>query len=266
MWSLKNSLCYGDRPEDYPVVENRVIAPGYCRLTLQAPAIAGKACPGQFVMLYLPPGRQQQLPRPLSIFRVDRERQEITLFFQVRGEGTGILASAEPGSLLKLLGPLGTGFPPVPANSVLVAGGIGIAPLVYLAAEAVKPCSLIYAARRADQLVCPPADLKMAGANLLEVTEDGSRGEMGSATDLLARLLNSDHSSYNAIFACGPRPMLQAVADLGRKNRMPTFVSLEERMACGIGACLGCAVATTDGYKRVCHDGPVFPAEVVTFK
>jgi dihydroorotate dehydrogenase electron transfer subunit len=262
---LKKNFNCDERPEDYPVVEKRVIAPGYCRLTLQAPAIAQKAYPGQFVMLYLPPGRQQQLPRPLSIFRVDRDRGEMTLFFQVKGAGTGILAGVEPGSQLKLLGPLGTGFPSVMANSILVAGGMGIAPLVCLAAEAVKPCSLIYAARRADQLVCPSADLEIAGVTLLEVTEDGSRGEMGSATDLLARLLNSDHSSYNAIFACGPRPMLQVVADLGRKNSMPTFVSLEERMACGIGACLGCAVATTDGYKRVCHDGPVFPAEAVIF-
>ncbi|MDZ4133610.1 MAG: dihydroorotate dehydrogenase electron transfer subunit [Dethiobacteria bacterium] len=265
MWSLKNSLCYGDRPEDCPVVENRVIAPGFCRLTLQAPAIAQKACPGQFVMLYLPPGRQQQLPRPLSIFRVDRERQEISFFFQVKGEGTGILAGVEPGSLLKLLGPLGTGFSSVMANSILVAGGMGIAPLVYLATEAAKPCSLIYAARRADQLVCPPADLTIAGLTLLEVTEDGSKGKMGSATDLLSRLLNSEDHSCKAIFACGPRPMLQTVANLGLQKGLPTWVSLEERMACGIGACVGCAVATTDGYKRVCHDGPVFPAEVVIF-
>jgi dihydroorotate dehydrogenase electron transfer subunit len=265
VWSLKKNLCYGDRPEDCPVVENRVVAPGYCRLTLQAPSIAGKACPGQFVMLYMLPGRQQQLPRPLSIFRVDRDRGEISLFFQIKGEGTSFLAGVEPGSLLKMLGPLGTGFPPVPANSILVAGGMGLVPLVYLAAEAVKPCSLIYAARRADQLVCPPADLKIAGVNLLEATEDGSRGEMGSATELLARLLKSGRHSYKAIFACGPRPMLQAVAGLGRNNSVPTFVSLEERMACGIGACLGCAVATTDGYKRVCHDGPVFPAEAVIF-
>jgi dihydroorotate dehydrogenase electron transfer subunit len=265
VWSLKNSLCYGDRPEDCPVVENRVIAPGFCRLTLQAPAIAQKAYPGQFVMLYLPPGRQQQLPRPLSIFRVDRERHEISLFFQVKGEGTGILAGVETGSLLKLLGPLGTGFSSVMANSILVAGGMGLAPLVYLAAEAAKPCSLIYAARGADQLVCPPADLKIAGVTLLEVTEDGSRGEKGSATDLLSRLLKSDHHSYKAIYACGPRPMLQEVARIGRQKGVPIWVSLEERMACGIGACLGCAVATTDGYKRVCHDGPVFPAEVVIF-
>lgn len=249
----------------YTVIENRIVAPGFCRLTLLAPAIVQKAAPGQFVMLYLPPGRQQQLPRPLSIFKVDRVKDELILFFQVKGEGTRILAVAGAGSTLKLLGPLGTGFPALPANSLLVAGGMGIAPLVYLAATAVHQCTLIYAARTAAHLVCPTADLKISGVTLLEATEDGSRGEKGTAIELLSRLLKTDSDRYRAIFSCGPRPMLKAVSDLGRLKGLPTWVSLEERMACGIGACLGCVVATSDGYRRVCHDGPVFPTEVVTF-
>jgi dihydroorotate dehydrogenase electron transfer subunit len=224
-----------------------------------------KASPGQFLMLYLPPGRQQQLPRPLSIFKVDRNRGELTLFFQVKGEGTGILADIEIGSTIKMLGPLGTGFPALPANSLLVAGGMGIAPLVYLATEAAKPCTMIYAAFTATQLVCPATDLEISGLTLLKVTEDGSRGEKGTAIDLLSRLLNTDSDRYRAIISCGPRPMLRAVADIGLLTGLPTWISLEERMACGIGACFGCAVATVDGYKRVCHDGPVFSAEVVTF-
>ncbi len=216
-------------------------------------------------MLYLPPNRQQQLPRPLSIFKVDRNRGELTLFFQVKGEGTRILADVETGSTIKLLGPLGTGFPYLPANTLLVAGGMGIAPLVYLATTAAKPCTMIYAAFTAAQLVCPATDLEISGVTLLEVTEDGSRGEKGTAIDLLSRLLNADSDRYRAIFSCGPRPMLKAVADLGLLTGLPTWISLEERMACGIGACLGCAVATIDGYRRVCHDGPVFSAEVVIF-
>jgi len=216
-------------------------------------------------MLYPPPNRQQQLPRPLSIFKVDHKRGELTLFFQVRGEGTGIFADAEAGSTIKLLGPLGTGFPALPENSLLVAGGVGIAPLVYLATAAAKPCSMIYAACTAAQLVCPAADLKISGITVLETTEDGSRGEKGTATNLLSRLLSADADRYGAIFSCGPRPMLKAVANLGRLKGLPTWISLEERMACGIGACLGCAVATREGYRRVCYDGPVFPAEVVIF-
>jgi dihydroorotate dehydrogenase electron transfer subunit len=265
VWSLKKNRCCKSRPQIYPVIENRIIDPGFIRLTLLAPAIVQKASPGQFVMLYLPPNRQQQLPRPLSIFKVDRKRGELTLFFQVKGEGTGILADLKTGSTIKLLGPLGTGFPALPGNLLLVAGGMGIAPLVYLAATASKPCAIIYAACTAAQLVCPAADLEIPGVTLFEATEDGSRGDKGTAIDLLSRLLNADPDRYRAIFSCGPRPMLKAVAELGRLTGLPTWISLEERMACGIGACLGCAVATTDGYKRVCHDGPVFSAEVVIF-
>lgn len=265
MWSLNKNRWYRDKPHACQVIENRTIGPGYCRLTLLAPAIVQNASPGQFVMLYLPPGRQQQLPRPLGIFKVDRERGELVFFFQVKGEGTRILANAGAGSTLKLLGPLGTGFPALPANSLLVAGGMGIAPLTYLATAADQPCTLIYAARTAAQLVCPVTDLEIPGVTLLVVTEDGSRGESGTALDLLSRLLNTDANRYQTIFACGPRSMLKAVAELGRLRGLPTWISLEERMACGIGACLGCAVAAIDGYKRVCHDGPVFPAEVVIF-
>jgi len=216
-------------------------------------------------MLYLPPDRQQQFPRPLSIFKVDRTRGELILFFQVKGEGTAILADLETGYTIKLLGPLGTGFPALPENSLLVAGGMGIVPLVYLAAASANPCAIIYAACTAAQMVCPAADLDIPGFTLLETTEDGSRGEKGTAIDLLSRLLNTDFDRYRAIFSCGPRPMLKAVADLGRLTGLPTWISLEERMACGIGACLGCAVATSEGYRRVCHDGPVFSAEVVIF-
>ena len=142
---------------------------------------------------------------------------------------------------------------------------MGIVPLVYLAAASANPCAIIYAACTAAQMVCPAADLDIPGFTLLETTEDGSRGEKGTAIDLLSRLLNTDFDRYRAIFSCGPRPMLKAVADLGRLTGLPTWISLEERMACGIGACLGCAVATSEGYRRVCHDGPVFSAEVVIF-
>jgi len=265
VWSLKRNLFYTGRPQVYPVIENRVVAPGFVRLTIMAPAIVQTASPGQFVMLYLPPNRQQQLPRPLSIFKVNREKGELTLFFQVIGEGTSILADQKTGSTIKVLGPLGRGFPAIPANSLLVAGGMGIVPLVYLAAAAAKPCTLIYAAGTATRLVCPATDLEIAGVTLLVATEDGSRGEKGTALDLLSRLLNANTDCCRAVFSCGPRPMLKSVADLGRRTGLPTWISLEERMACGIGACLGCAVATTDGYKRVCHDGPIFSAEVVIF-
>lgn len=201
------------------------------------------------------------LPRPFSIFGLDRQKGELSLFFAVKGQGTKLLAGASPGSMWKLLGPLGTGFPSLPQESLLVAGGMGIAPLAFLAASTEIPRTLIYGARTADQLVCPPDDLKLPGLTLIETTEDGSRGEKGSAVDLLSRLL----SGSGALFACGPNQMLRAVVCLSRQNGKEAWISLEERMACGIGACLGCAVAAGDGYRCVCSDGPVFSVKEVIF-
>jgi dihydroorotate dehydrogenase electron transfer subunit len=247
--------------EECPVIEKRIVSSFYCRLTLKASALIREAYPGQFVMVYMPPGHRYMLPRPFSIFGLDRQKGEFSLFFAIKGQGTKLLAGASPGSVWKILGPLGKGFPSLPQKSLLVAGGMGIAPLVFLAASTETPRILIYGARTADQLVCPPDDLKLPGLTVIETTEDGSRGEKGSAVDLLARSI----SASGALFACGPRPMLRKVVSISDQNCLETWVSLEERMACGIGACLGCAVAVSDGYRSVCSDGPVFSAREVVF-
>ncbi len=210
-------------------------------------------------MVYMPSEHGHMLPRPLSIFRTDREKGELSLLFEIKGRGTKLLSGADQGSSWILLGPLGTGFPPPPPKSLLVAGGIGIAPLAFLAETAAHPVTLVYGARTAGQLICPSADLDLPGIKLVSVTEDGSRGESGTAIDICRRLL----AEADAIFACGPNEMLSAVGLLARRAGSPAWVSMEERMACGIGACLGCAVKTKEGYKRVCRDGPVFPAEEV---
>ena len=247
------------RIEKCPVIEKRIVASGYCRLTLQAPALAREAHPGQFVMVYMSPEQRHMLPRPLSIFGVDREKGELSLFFAVKGQGTKLLADAFPGSEWKLLGPLGKGFPAIPQKSLLVAGGMGIVPLVFLAASTEVERTLIYGARTADQLVCPPEELELPRLKFIETTDDGSRGERGSAVDMLSRLI----SDTEAVFACGPNQMLKAVICLSREHGKDAWVSLEERMACGIGACLGCVVASRGGYRCVCSDGPVFSAKEV---
>lgn len=249
------------RLEECLVIEKCAVARGYCRLTLKAPVLVCRACPGQFVMVYMPSCHSHMLPRPLSIFTVDRQKGELSLFFAVKGKGTNILAAAAPGSLLKLLGPLGSGFPALPHRSILAAGGIGIAPLVFLAASTDIPRTMIYGARTADQLACPPADLKLPGLTLIEATEDGSRGEKGIVTELLSSRL----SDVNAVFSCGPVAMLKQVVTLANRNKIKAWVSLEEKMACGIGACRGCALLTTDGFRTVCSDGPVFRAGEVNF-
>lgn len=251
------------RLEECPVIEKRIVAAGYCRLTLKAPALVSEAYPGQFVMVYMPPEHRHMLPRPLSIFALDRQKGELSLFFTVKGLGTKLLAGASQGSVWKLLGPLGTGFPSLPQKALLVAGGMGIVPLVFLASSTESPRTLVYGARTANQLVCPPEDLELPGLTLIETTEDGSRGRKGNVTAIMPPLL----ANAEAIFACGPTRMLRTVVSLSAQNGKEAWISLEERMACGIGACRGCAVAAGAGgdYRSVCSDGPVFPAGEVVF-
>ncbi len=259
MLSLGESRC--GVLSDCPVRQNIGVAPGYCRLTLKAPSIIEKASPGQFVMAHVPGSRLKMLPRPLSIFGVDRQREELSLFFAVKGQGTALLAAAGVGSVIKLHGPLGRGFPPLRAQALMVAGGMGIAPIAFLAASTRESRTLIYGARSADQLVCPPADLAQTGLTVLEVTDDGSRGERGN----VIKILRDKLPGFRALYACGPRAMLKGIASISIQYNIPAWISLEEKMACGIGACLGCPVESKNGYRPVCSEGPVFPVGEVIF-
>lgn len=246
-----------------PVVERQEPAPGFCLLTLRAPSLAARADPGQFLMLYLPgPRGTAMLPRPFSIYAVNEAKEEVSILFALRGAGTTMAAAARPGENWRVLGPLGRAFPPAPPGALLVAGGMGIAPLVFLAARGGDtPLTMLYCARSAGELICPPAALHRPGLRLVEGTDDGSRGSCGTALELLPELL----PGASALYACGPWPMLAGIAALARERMIPAWVSLEEQMACGIGSCLGCVVETKSGYQRVCHDGPVFPAGEVVF-
>lgn len=263
MSSLTSREKFQGRPEGCMVTEKQVIAPGYCRLSFKAPHIAETAYPGQFVMVYMNFCYRHLLPRPFSIFTRNRDKEEVSLLFAVKGQGTELMAAAEVGSLWKISGPLGSGFPALPEGSLLVAGGIGLAPLTFLAASTEKPRTLIYGARTASQLICPPGVLDLPNLEVIEVTEDGTRGERGTAADLLLGLLPGPP----ALFACGPGPMLRAVKTLCLHSGTPAWFSVEEKMACGIGACLGCAVQTPKGYSRVCREGPVLSAgEVLNYE
>jgi len=263
---LNNQQREGDRlktivAQDYclencPVIEKRLVTPGFCRLVFYAPEIVHHASPGQFVMVHMPSSARHMLPRPYSICSVNIDRGELVVFFEIGGRGAEMLAAVEVGVSLRVLGPLGRGFPEVSPGSLLVAGGMGVAPLVFLAASAEVPRTLIYGSRSSSRLACPPEDLKLPGLTLVETTEDGSRGIKGTACDVAETIIPSS----SAVFACGPRHMLAAVAASAKRNGIRAWVSVEERMACGIGACLGCVVKTENGYLRVCKDGPVFPA------
>ncbi len=227
-------------------------------------ALAG-ARPGQFVMVRGDWGRDPLLPRAFSILRM-RAGGICEILVKAIGRGTRLFELLKTGAPLSVLGPLGKPFP-VPdqwPGDYLVAGGVGLAPLLWFA-ESYRPKhshQIIYGVRTADDLVLLD-EIRQSGAALIVTTEDG-RGEgtqKGRVTDALAQILPRRSAPGTRILTCGPNPMMRAVVELARQHELPCWVSVEGEMACGIGACLGCAVPLTDGsrpYGYACVDGPVF--------
>lgn len=259
---------------------NDEIRAGYVLMTLQLPRSFPDPHPGQFVMIRIAGLRDPFLSRPLSIFAFSRGRSHclVRLLYRVTGRGTQILAGLIPGSQVEIFGPLGTGYVVDPAreNRVLIAGGIGVAPLSLLAqhlcklsGRGVNPAVVYLGAKTADEIVGLD-QLQKYCSGIRICTDDGSSG----AKSLVTRAFQKDMKKYNpaqtAIYACGPKPMLRALAGI-LKDRYFCQVSLEERMACGVGACMGCAVAVRDengdrAYRRVCADGPVFELKDVIWE
>lgn len=245
---------------DGVVVFNRILAPGLLHLRVQAPELTREVGPGQFVQVKARPGFEPLLRTPLSVHDAEPEAGQLDLLYRVVGESTSLLSQAQPGVKLDLLGPLGHGFslPPAGYEAWLLAGGIGVAPLFYLARQLRAhgyATRLLYGARAAAELV-RVQDFVDLGVQVKTCTDDGSCGWHGNVLQLA---LNQKLPQQCQIYACGPRPMLKAVDDFAAQRGLPAELSLEEYMACGIGACLGCACATkSGGFAHVCTDGPVF--------
>ncbi|MDD5108378.1 MAG: dihydroorotate dehydrogenase electron transfer subunit [Candidatus Omnitrophica bacterium] len=245
------------------IISNKRFKENYWHLEFEAGIIAKNALPGQFVDIKVGDGCEPLLRRPLSIHGV--KGVKVKLFYEVIGRGTQILSTRKPGELLDIIGPLGNGFnyrqqaKVSEIKNILVAGGMGVAPLFFLAQKikVSKPLVLI-GAKTKRQILCAP-EFKRLGCILKLATDDGSAGFKGKVTDLLQIIL--EQAKPVRLFSCGPGPMLKAVSEIANENKIHTQLSLEEHMACGIGACLGCVVATKGGYKRVCKDGPVFSNE-----
>jgi dihydroorotate dehydrogenase electron transfer subunit len=229
---------------------------------LEAPEIAGEAKPGQFVMVRC--GKDTILPRPLSIHSVDGS--QISLLFSVVGKGTGWLSLKKKGDTLDIFGPLGNGYTiyPQSKNILLVAGGMGIAPLNFLAdvgAGEGKKVTIIMGGRSGDCLlpVTPPQSLFNKGMlpadfQCVNATEDGSEGFKGLATQLIPHYMEG----IDQIFACGPMAMYKTMAKMPELKGKAVQLSLEIMMGCGMGVCYGCTIKTKGGLKQVCKDGPVF--------
>lgn len=259
---------------DAAVVANTRLSDDYCVVALAAPEIALLAQPGQFVMIKPSRGIDPLLRRPFSIFEILRDERGvatgISLLNKRIGAGTGLLYDVVPGSRIGCLGPLGHPFDPVepPAEAWMVAGGVGLAPFVTLA-EALKArgtrTRLFYGARRAAELLY--AELfERLGVELILATEDGSRGTRGFITVPLDAALQTLPSTHDLrLYACGPTPMMRAVAELAQRHGRRCDVSLEQVMGCGLGGCYSCVVLTravggTPHFVRSCTDGPVFDA------
>ncbi len=237
-----------------PVISNSEVMPGVYLIWLESPRIASLAQPGQFVMVRC--GEDTVLPRPLSIHQIAENK--LALLFSLIGKGTTWLSQREAGDEVDIFGPLGNSFSNYPGsqNLLLVAGGIGIAPLCFLAKETVEkdyPVTLLYGTANKHRY---PEDLLPHGIKLVAATEDGTVGHRGLITDLLPDFIDS----ADQVFACGPPAMYRDMY-LQREDLLkgkPVQVSLEVRMGCGRGVCYGCTIKTREGLKLVCEDGPVF--------
>jgi len=247
------------------VLNNKRVKEHYFHCALRLPEISRIVGPGQFVNIKTTEGLQPLLRRPLSIYRA--KGVNIEILYEVVGKGTQLLSQKKSGEILDIIGPLGNGFNlRVTKLPVLVAGGIGVAPLLFLAERLVasKPLVLI-GARTKDHILCEK-ELKKLGCSVKIATDDGSRGYKGKVTELLKHLLPTINYKLSTIYACGPKPMLRTIAEISKSRKIPAQISMEEHMACGIGACLGCVIKTKEGYKRVCKEGPVFDVKEVIWE
>ena len=252
------------------IVVNKKAKGNYFHCVFNAPQIAKEARPGQFVNIRVSAALDPLLRRPISIHAASGPKIEI--LYKVVGKSTQILSEKKPGDYLDILGPSGNGFEyeePGAKNQkpILVGGGMGVAPLMFLAKafKGNKPLVLI-GAKAKDHIYCEN-EFKKLGCEVKISTDDGSKGFNGKVTDLLKKVLPLAMSNKPlVIYACGPRPMLKEIARISKEKGIPAQISLEEHMACGIGACLGCVADTIDGYKRVCKDGPVFDAGKIIFR
>ena len=266
------------------IIHHQKKGPGLYRLDFHAPEICRSARPGQFLHLkVVDRGYDPLLRRPFSIYDLDRENGLLSVTYKVVGLGTEILSRKGQGETLEVIGPLGRPFTlwGEDESIIMVAGGVGYAPLNFLARELLKKkvkVEVLLGARKLEELV-GEEDLKQLGIFPEVAVEEGTRGFAGRVTDLLKRKL--DEQSFHRLYSCGPCSMLKEVALISRERALKGEVSLESIMACGVGACLGCAFPvkedaikdeheiTAEGqaqktsYKRVCVEGPTFSLEEV---
>ena len=240
--------------EQARVLLNEPVGPQVMRLRLAAPEIACRARPGQFVNVKVSGSLAPLLRRPFGVAGLDAKAGTFDVIYRVIGEGTKTLAEAKPGAVLSVVGPLGNGFACGGRGTLVVGGGLGLAPLLFLA-QARPGCDVLMGGRTAAELYWKTLFAPYA-RRVHATTDDGSGGVKGTVMALLPGLLQG--GAYDALAVCGPEPMMRAVAACAQEAGLTCEVSLERFMACGLGACLSCAFEGRNGRLKVCTDGPVF--------
>ena len=222
--------------------------------------IAKEAKPGQFISVYTK-NEAKLLPRPISICEIDKEKRALRLVYRKAGKGTEEFSKYRSGASVNILGPLGNGFPLCDEKAILIGGGIGIPPMLELAKALESEKTIVVGYRNSEMFL--NNDLACY-AKLVVATEDGSVGTKGNVIDAI----REQNVSGSVIYACGPIPMLRGVKEYAKEKGIKAYISMEEKMACGVGACLGCVCKSTNvddhskvNNKRICADGPVFNAE-----
>ena len=247
------------------ITHNEKVGDEIYRLTIQAPEIASTARPGQFVMVKVGQGFDPLLRRPFSIHRVLKNK--IQILFKRLGKGTSMLADMPATAPINLLGPLGNSFKWQKGLNCLIGGGMGTAPLLFLAQEMLKEKiqpQIMLGARNKSELAGILPDFEALDCPITYATDDGSMGHKGFIIEQMDPTLTDKDPGPWQVFSCGPYPMMRAVAASCRTNAWPCQVSMETMMACGISACLGCTIASSNTnqkggkYLHVCQDGPVF--------
>ncbi|MCL2372542.1 MAG: dihydroorotate dehydrogenase electron transfer subunit [Defluviitaleaceae bacterium] len=241
------------------ILSNSEVASDIFSMTLHAPEIAGDVKPGQFAMVYLGRG-EMLLPRPISFCDANPAEGTVNLVYQVVGKGTKAMAEMPAGENVKILAPIGNGFflDRITATPAIVGGGIGTPPLLLaakaLAAKGIKPD--VFLGFRSNSILVK--EFETVARNVYIATEDGSHGHKGYVTELL-----KNGNNYQEIISCGPAALLQALKTYAASINIPCQVSLEERMGCGVGTCVGCVVKMYGTFVRICAHGPVFDANEV---
>ena len=248
--------------ERVQILRQEEIAPEIYSLWIQTDQIAEYAKAGQFVSIYCD-DKSRMLPRPISICEIDKKKGALRMVYRIAGKGTEEFSKKKAGDSLDVLGPLGNGFPLKEKKAFLIGGGIGIPPLLELAKQLECEKQIVLGYRDSHTFLLE--ELKERGSVYI-ATEDGSIGTRGNVIDAI----RANHLEADIIYACGPTPMLRALKDFAGERQMECWISMEEKMACGIGACLACVCrsAEVDAHtnvhnKRVCKEGPVFDAREV---